>query len=216
MNKFTAVIPVKKTSSRLPGKNLKAFGDENLLSRKIRQVKQSQIADRIVVSSNSEEMLEIAKKCGVDAIERPEKYADESVPLSEFFDYIVSIIDAGHLIWSCVTSPFFNEKLMSEAKREYLNALDNGFDSLITVYDFNHYLLDKNGPLNYSLGTQHKNSQQLEGIQLFTNGILFAPTKSVQDWSYNYGPKAYRFKVDQRTSIDIDTPLDYKAALAWI
>ena len=62
MNKFTAVIPVKKTSSRLPGKNLKAFGDENLLSRKIRQVKQSQIADRIVVSSNSEEMLEIAKK----------------------------------------------------------------------------------------------------------------------------------------------------------
>ena len=56
-NYFTAVIPVKKNSSRLPGKNLLPFGDENLLSRKIRQVKKSKIADRIIVSSDSLEML---------------------------------------------------------------------------------------------------------------------------------------------------------------
>lgn len=48
--KFTAVIPVKANSSRLPGKNIKPFGNENLLTRKIRQVKASNIADRIIVS----------------------------------------------------------------------------------------------------------------------------------------------------------------------
>ena len=212
---FTAIIPVKKNSSRFPGKNLKKFGDENLLERKIRQLKKSKIADKIIVSSDSDEMLHIAKNNNVEAILRPNFYADESKPLSEFFKYITTLIPEGHLIWSCVTSPHFNEKLMVKAKVEYINALDNGYDSLITVYKFKHYLMNKNGPLNYSLGLSHKNSDQLPALDLFTNGILFAPITSVKEWNYNYGQNAYRFEVDQKASIDIDTELDYLAALSW-
>ena len=59
---FTAIIPVKKNSSRLPGKNLKIFGKENLLTRKIRQLKESKIADRIIVSSDCTKMLQVAYK----------------------------------------------------------------------------------------------------------------------------------------------------------
>ena len=212
---FTAVIPVKKNSTRFPGKNLKIFGKENLLVRKIRQLKESQIADKIIVSSDSDEMLDIAKKNNVEAVSRPTFYADESKPLSEFFQYIATLIPEGHLVWSCVTSPHFNEKLMTKAKNEYIAALDNGHDSLISIYKFKHYLMDKKGPLNYKLGLSHKNSDQLPALDLFTNGILFAPIISVKEWGYNYGPKAYRFEVDQKASIDIDTELDYISALSW-
>lgn len=215
-NYFTAVIPVKKNSSRLPGKNLLPFGDENLLSRKIRQVKKSKIADRIIVSSDSLEMLQVAKDLEVEAILRPTHFADESRHLSEFFQYVAGLIEHGHLIWSCVTSPFFDDILMREAKIKYEQALLDGYDSLITVFDFHHYLMDQAGPLNYSLGAEHKNSQDLNAVQLFTNGILFAPIQDVRNWGYNYGPKAFRFKVDQKVSIDIDTDLDYKAALSWL
>ena len=75
--------------------------------------------------------------------------------------------------------------------------------------------MNKNGPLNYSLGLSHKNSDQLPALDLFTNGILFAPITSVKEWNYNYGLNAYRFEVDQKASIDIDTELDYLAALSW-
>ena len=104
---------------------------------------------------------------------------------------------------------------MSKAKIEYTNALDKGYDSLITVYKFKHYLMDKNGPLNYKLGLSHKNSDQLPALDLFTNGIIFAPIFSVKKWKYNYGPNPYRFEVDQKASIDIDTELDYLTALSW-
>lgn len=114
--KFTAVIPVKAHSSRLPGKNLKPFGKENLLTRKIRQLKQSQIADRIILSSDSDEMLDIATKHGIEAIKRPIEFANESRPFGEFLDYISEIIKEGHMIYSCVTSPFFDENLMVKAK----------------------------------------------------------------------------------------------------
>lgn len=216
MNHVTAVIPVKKNSSRLPGKNLLPFGNESLLVRKIRQVKESGIANRIIVSSDSHEMISIAKKNGVEGILRPDDLADESRPLSDFFDYICTLISEGHLAWTCVTSPFFNQNLMMEAKKKYFEGLSKDFDSLITVYPFNHYLLNRDGPLNYSLGVAHQNTQELNGIDLFTNGILFAPIQDVKKWRYNYGPNALRFYVNQLESIDIDTKLDYECALAWM
>ncbi|EAI9668226.1 acylneuraminate cytidylyltransferase family protein [Campylobacter jejuni] len=214
--KFTAVIPVKANSSRLPGKNIKPFGNENLLTRKIRQVKASNIADRIIVSSDSDEMLQMARDMGVEAIKRPVEFANESRPLGDFFDYITSLILDGHLIWACATSPFFDENLMINAKKEYLKALKNGYDSLITIYKFKHYMLDEKGPLNYKLGLAHQNSQDLPALDFFTNGILFAPIEFVKKWHYNYGPKAYRFEVNQKASIDIDTKYDYLAALSWL
>lgn len=216
MKNITAVIPVKKNSSRLPGKNLLPFGSESLLTRKIRQVKESGIAERIIVSSDSDDMLSIAKTHGVEALLRPQDLADESRPLSDFFQYICSLIPDGHLAWTCVTSPFFDEKLMAEAKNCYFDGLSKGFDSLISVYPFKHYLLDSSGPLNYSRGVAHQNTQELNGIDLFTNGILFAPVESVSKWSYNYGPNPFRFKVNQKESLDIDTKLDYDCALSWL
>lgn len=214
--KFTAVIPVKAHSSRLPGKNLKPFGKENLLTRKIRQLKQSKIADRIILSSDSDEMLDIATKHGIEAIKRPIEFANESRPFGEFLDYISEIIKEGHMIYSCVTSPFFDENLMVKAKQAYIKALKDGYDSLISIYKFKHYMLDENGPINYKMGLEHQNSEDLKGLDYFTNGILFAPIESVKKWHYNYGPKAFRFEVDQKASIDIDTKYDYLAALSWL
>ena len=212
---FTAIIPVKKNSSRLPGKNLKIFGKENLLTRKIRQLKESKIADRIIVSSDCTKMLQVAKDANVDAVIRPTCYADESKPATEFFPYLASLIPEGHFIYSCVTSPHFDAKLMIKAKDKYLEAINNGYDSLITVYKFQHFLMDKKGPLNFGFGAEHKNSEDLPELDLFTNGIVISPISSVKKWRYHFGPKAYRFEVDQKASNDIDTKLDYLTALAW-
>ena len=212
---YTAIIPVKKNSSRLPGKNLLTLGKETLLERKIRQLKVSGIADRIIVSSDSDEMLRLGIKLGADAIKRPKHFADESRSLSDFFRYIVDLFDEKHMIWACVTSPFFDENLMKEAKSIYENNIGIGIDSLLTVYKFKHYLFDENGPLNFKVGSRHQNSQQLETIDLFTNGILIAPKESVRKWGYNYGPQPYRFYVNQIQSLDIDTEEDYVIAKAY-
>ena len=212
---FTAIIPVKKNSSRFPGKNLKKFGNQNLLTRKINQLKDSGIADKIIVSSDSHEMLEIAKNNEIEAVLRPKHFANESRPATDFFQYLLSLVPNGHFIYSCVTSPNFDSKLMSSAKKKYLEGLKNGNDSLITVYKFQHFLMNKNGPLNFGYGAKHKNSEDLPKIDLFTNGLVIAPVENMKKWSYHFGPKAYRFEVDQKASIDIDTELDYLAALSW-
>ncbi|WLR39938.1 hypothetical protein P3269_05165 [Campylobacter jejuni] len=105
---------------------------------------------------------------------------------------------------------------MKQTKEKYIEIIQNEYDSLITIYKFKHYLLDENGPINFQMGLKHQNSEYLPALDFFTNGILFAPIESVKKWHYNYGPKAYRFEVNQKASIDIDTKYDYLAALAWL
>ena len=94
---ITAVIPVKKNSSRLKNKNILPFASSNLLMHKIEQLKKVNLISRILVSSDSTQMLEMADSMDVDAIKRPTEFADESRPLTEFFDYITSIIDSDHI-----------------------------------------------------------------------------------------------------------------------
>jgi N-acylneuraminate cytidylyltransferase len=218
LKKITAVIPVKKNSSRLKDKNILPFGDSTLLEHKISQLKRLAGIDRIIVSSDSDIMLEKASSMGVDALRRPADLADESRPLTEFFDYISNEINDGHLLWSCCTSPLFGSELMASVIDTYFKALNTGYDSLISVTPFQHYLMDESGPLNYQLpmmGAEHSNSQDLPRLHAFTNGVLLAPIKSVKDWRYNYGPNAFRFEVAQDVAIDIDTCYDYSAAVAW-
>lgn len=215
MKKYTAVIPVKKNSSRLKNKNILPFADDNLLVHKIKQLKKINEIGRIIVSSDSDEMLELGRLHGVEAIKRPLDLADESRPLSEFFDYITSLIDSGYLVWSCCTSPLFDEINIQNAIDIWNNIDEDEYDSLITVYPYKHYLMDESGPLNYQLGTQHTNSQDLPNLYQFTNGLLIADIENVKKWQYNYGPKAYRVEVNQMESIDIDTKEDYEIAKCY-
>lgn len=214
---ITAVVPVKKNSSRLPGKNFLPFrGFDTLLESKIDYLKKTKNIDRILVSSDSEEAMAIAKKMNVDFELRPIEFANESRPLSDFFEYIGGLITTDHMLWACVTSPLIDnvdfDKIINKYKN---NCIDGNYDSIITVSDFQHYLMDQDGPLNYELGAKHLNSDSLPKLSLFTNGCLICSVKNLIKWKYNYGNKAYRYKVPQNKSIDIDTKWDYITAIAW-
>lgn len=213
---IVAIIPVKKNSSRLPNKNILPFADSNLLEYKIKQLKRVDRIKEIIVSSDSEEMLEIAKKNNVSIDRRPIDLANETKPFSDFLIYLTTIISKKHthLMWACCTSPLVDIERYNEAITIYLEKLKEGKnDSLITVYNFKHFLLDDQGPMNFEVGPAHVNSQDLPSFDLFTNGIILSQISSVKKWKYHFGPNPYRLYLKQVESIDIDTKFDYECAL---
>lgn len=211
---ITAVIPVKGKSTRLPNKNILPFADSNLLVNKIRQLKQVEEITDIIVSSDSDEMLTMGIEEGVKAIKRPQKYADESVPFGMFLEYISDEMPGDHIMWACATSPCVEPYLYRKAIRTYFEKLEEGYDSLITCDPYKTYLMDEKGPLNFKMGLEHKNSEQLPMLYHFTNGINIAPKKKLKEWHYNYGPKAYRLLINKREAADIDDVYDYEMAKA--
>lgn len=211
---ITAIIPVKGNSTRLPNKNILPFADSNLLIHKIRQLKQVEEITDIIVSSDSDEMLQMGLDEGVQAIKRPIQYANESVPFGMFLEYISDEMPNAHILWACATSPCVEPYLYKHAIKTYFEKLEEGYDSLMTCEPYQTYLMDENGPLNFQMGLAHKNSEQLPKLYHFTNGINLAPRPMLKEWHYNYGPNAYRLIINKREAADIDDVYDYEMAKA--
>ena len=87
------------------------------------------------------------------------------------------------------------------------------FNGLVTVSDFNEFLIDeKTNPINYSWGPWHKYSQYLTKYYTI-NGALFIATKSeMLKNRYVISTNPYLHVTTKENSIDIDDELDFKFA----
>ena len=72
--KVTAVIPVKKTSTRCENKNIRTFSDSSLLKLKINTLKKVKNLDHIIVSSDDDFILEIAENMNVGIHKREAQF----------------------------------------------------------------------------------------------------------------------------------------------
>lgn len=217
MSKFTAVIPVREGSRRLKNKNIAPFAGTNLLLYKIEQLKKVKEIDNIVVSSDSETMLAMAKYAGVNIHRRSIEFCDEKTKtFGEVVSHICRDIDSEHIVWATCTAPLVSPNEYSKSINTYLKKLNEGYDSLMSVEVFKRYLWNDNGPINYELGIKHVPSQQLPELYFVTDGILIAPRKKMIEWNYFHGPNPYKYKLDKRSSIDIDDGLDLACARSWL
>lgn len=215
---ITAVIPVRAGSRRLKNKNISDFNGTNLLINKIRQLKQVDEIDRIVVSSDSDVMLEMARENGALTHKRAPEYCDEMTKtFGEVVRHVAQSVEGDHILWATCTSPLVEPALYKRAIAEYFSALESGkYDSLASFEMIKRYLWTEEGPLNYELGLKHVPSQQLPPLYIVTDGILLAPREKMIEWAYFHGTKPYRFVIDKRAAVDIDDGLDLLCARAWL
>jgi N-acylneuraminate cytidylyltransferase len=214
---FTAIIPVRKGSRRLKGKNVAPFAGTTLLEYKIDQLKQVKEIGNIVVSSDCDDMLAMAARKSVITHKRADEYCDEiSQPFGAVVSHICENVTGDDIIWATCTSPLVEPLDYKIAIELYKDKILAGFDSLMSVEEFRRYIWNSKGPLNYELGLKHVPSQQLEPLYRVTDGILIAPRSKMIEWKYFHGPKPFMHVIDKRSSVDIDDPLDMACAIAWL
>ena len=86
----TAFIGARKGSKRLPGKNKKLFHGKPLVQWSIDQAKESEVFDRIVVSSDDDDILAIADKTGVVPVQRHPDLAKDTTDINDvIYDFFV-------------------------------------------------------------------------------------------------------------------------------
>ncbi|WOE69934.1 pseudaminic acid cytidylyltransferase [Hydrogenimonas thermophila] len=78
MCKKVCIIPARGGSKRIPKKNIKPFYGKPLIAYSIETAKQSELFDRIIVSTDDEEIAKIAKEYGAEVpFMRPKELADD-------------------------------------------------------------------------------------------------------------------------------------------
>jgi CMP-N-acetylneuraminic acid synthetase len=215
VNKFTAIIPVRAGSRRLKNKNISTFADSNLLEYKINVLKKVDMINNIVVSSDSDLMLNMAQKQGVETHKRALEYCDEKTQtFGAVVKHICENVEGENIVWAPVTAPLISINTYAESLMLYNeNILKNKkFDSLVSVESFKRYLWNNNGPINYELGLKHLPSQELEELYFISDGIIVAPRNKMIEWSYFHGVNPYKMILNRIESVDIDDSFDLELA----
>ena len=129
------IIPVKANSERVKKKNLRKFGNTNLFELKLSQLKKTKNFKKFIVSSEDSQILNIAKKNGLDIHKRDPYYSTSSVPMSEVYSYVgASIKDGEHVAWINVTNPLAESKIYDNAVNLYEKNIKN-YDCLLSAVE---------------------------------------------------------------------------------
>jgi len=73
-----AIIPARGGSKRVPGKNIKSFAGKPIIAYSIEAAKASGVFDKIIVSTDSKRIAQVAETCGAEVpFMRPPELADD-------------------------------------------------------------------------------------------------------------------------------------------
>ena len=135
--KVLGVIPARGGSKGIRKKNIKLLNGKPLIYYTIVESLKSKL-DRVIVSTESEEIASIALSYGIETIKRPNKLAeDESSALSVIKDALSKIDDTFDTVMLLQpTSPFRTKKHIDEALEIFEK--DKDADSLVSVVKVPH------------------------------------------------------------------------------
>jgi len=86
-----AVIPARGGSKRIPRKNIKEFCGKPMIARPIEVAKESGLFERIIVSTDDEEIAEVSRSCGAEVpFMRPAELSDDYAGTAEVIAHAVS------------------------------------------------------------------------------------------------------------------------------
>jgi N-acylneuraminate cytidylyltransferase len=137
----------------------------------------------------------------------------DTTNLKDLIEYVPSITDAKHILWGHVTTPLFDSSDYDRAIATYLLKITEGFDSLISVVEFNNFLLNKKGVVvNNTTSLPWPRTQDLETLYEINHAVFLTNIENYFINKNRIGDKPYLFVTDKLKSVDIDWEEDFKLA----
>lgn len=215
-----AIIPARAGSKRILNKNIKEFLGKPIIAYSIETALKSQIFDEVMVSTDDENIAELAEKYGAKVpFFRSQENADD---FAATFDVIKEVINCYakqnmHFDFFCCIypSPFISKERLKEA---FTLLLDKKHDSVTPIVEFS-------SPPKRALRIVHDNlemifpeflltrSQDLEKAYHDAGKFYWMKTKSFLEkrkiWTDNTG----YIIIPETETQDINTEMDWKLAI---
>lgn len=220
---FSVFLPVRKGSQRVKNKNTRPFASfpNGLLELKLSQLINVDSICEIIVSTNDpecenigREFSQLSKKVIVD--KRPEHLGTDKTSLVDLVKYIPGLTQCHQIIWTHVTSPFFETSDYEKAIVDYEKAILQGFDSLMGVMPFKNFLWSKenNDIINRTNDEKWPRTQDLKELFEIDSSVFIASKRVYIENDDRLGSKPFLFINDKIKSFDIDWEDDFFIAEA--
>jgi CMP-N,N'-diacetyllegionaminic acid synthase len=219
-NRVLAVIPARKGSKRLPKKNIKSFNGKPMILWSIEAALKSDYIDKIIVSSDDNSILDIARNSGVDAQLRPSNLAMDKATTNEvLLDLFNNMSDKFDLLVLLQpTSPLRTNKHIDDSIKKLIL---NKVSSVISVSECEHSaqwsnILPDDGNLDNFIDKKIMNtrSQDLKKNYRLNGAIYVVQIDKFLKNKDLIIKKSLAYIMPIEDSIDIDTKYDFICAEA--
>lgn len=213
-----AIIPARAGSKRLPGKNIKLLAGKPLIVWTIEAAITSNLFDVILVTTDSEEIANIARAAGASVpFLRPSELSTDTSSTNEVISHAVDWIEQNVGTVSCVTllqptSPLRTADDIAQAMNMYDTKQAS---AIVSVCQTEHPIQFCNTlPIDLSMAgfikTQdNKRSQELEPSWRLNGAIYIFDRKYVSNLTNLYEQNTFAYIMKRESSIDIDQELDF-------
>ena len=208
--KFTALIAVRDGSNRVLRKNIRDFAGSSLLKIKIEQALAVDGIDEVVVSSDSDEMLNLATSLKVNAMKRLPEFCTDSIEMKKVYKHLAENIDTDHVIYLHVTSPLLKCETLQKGIEIYRN-MPEEYSSLASVEHIMKYIWFEEKAINYD-PKNHPRSQDLDKYYVLNFAINIIPREDMIMTESILGNKFYPYFISEIESLDVDTKLQFDLA----
>jgi len=203
-----ALIIARGGSERVSEKNIRPFAGKNLLQLKIEQLRDYL---PVVVNSENDEILAIAKSHGAEIIKRDAFFARSKTPMNQVYKNVAENIDSEYILFANCTSPLIQISTILDM----LNGWDYmkiAHDSLNTVTTVQEFLWVDGKPL-YNPDNQPR-SQDIKGIYKINWAAAIIKRSAMIEEGRVLTKKNHLFQIPDIEGFDIDTEEQFIAGEA--
>lgn len=208
---FTALIPIKKHSQRIKGKNFKKLNGKPLFQYILETLKKSKYIDVVCIDTDSSylSLMLSNKSSKLKIINRLETLRGDSVSVNKLIDYDISIMQGEYFLQTHTTNPFLKTETIDNAIECFLKSKN---DSLFSVTKIQKRLYTSDGkPANHN-PRELLPTQDLPPIYEENSCLYLFTRESFNKNKRRIGDSPYLYEISGVESLDIDTPHDWEIA----
>jgi CMP-N,N'-diacetyllegionaminic acid synthase len=223
VDKCWAIIPARGGSSGVKGKNIKVLGDKPLIGHTIKALQEANVFEKVLVTSDSKEILSVAEKFGADIYLRSNQDESNSVvmtdvPVMSYLQSIPEILRPKFCLMVQCTAPFVTS---GSYRRAYNELLKKEHATIFAAHEAHSFLWQRecednldskwlpiNHPFSERVGRQFSKVQQVNETGAFYGFSVSAFLAS----GYRFFAEAFPVLIEGDELIDIDDVYDWEFA----
>lgn len=207
--RILAVIPACEGSFHLPNKNIRVINGKPLIYYVINNAKHSKYITDIIVTTNSQSIITIARQMGVMFRLRDPSLCGEEVPLDEVVYDVFHQLDLSsydYVVTMQSISPTLQVKTLDTA---FEMCFQGDFDTVISVVNRPRFYWSESGGKFFPVQNQRTSRHRLPPFLVETGAFLISKSQFICPNS-RLGEKIKLFELSGDEAIDVDTFGDLK------
>ena len=207
LDNISTVLTVRKGSERVKNKNLRSFCKKNLLIYKIETLLKVKSIKNIVINTDSNEAIKIAKDYGIGYHLRDPYFASSECPNNEFWGHIAENTKTEYILFTHCTNPLIKVSTYEDFINFFVKNRQE-HDSFNSVSEVKEFLILNQKPINFDFN-KAPNSQNLPDVIKLNFAINILPTSLMLNKKSLIGDRPFFYKLKDEEGFDINTNLEF-------